>query len=122
MRDENTGTEDRRRRELMRLAEDILNDKVFTSRHLSAKTKSDEEWLASMLKIFTPQNLEMHMAQIRKDQEQMDLVMFYQYLHFNLNPDPEGLPIFKEAEYTTAEETKFVIDELKRLAIVRMNQ
>lgn len=80
---------------IKQLALDIIQERVFTSRHIP--NESDEEWLCQMERVFTAEAIGETCRRLI-EQKEFTRVLYYEYKHFNLNPDPNDLPIFRGVE------------------------
>lgn len=94
---------------IKQLALDILQEKVFTSRHISSD--SDEEWLDTMTRVFNATQLG-NQCRALIEQKEFSRSLFYEYLHLNINPNPNDLPIFKSVEIISGHDLEKLEKEL----------
>jgi hypothetical protein len=88
-------------KELRQLAVDVLDGKVFTSRHVFVAAEGDPDKYVKLMKsCFLPEAFISSVKEL-KDLLANDLfngVLFYEYLTENRCPNPDVLPIFHTAK------------------------
>lgn len=120
---EATGQENR----LVKLAEDILDGKVFTSRHLWVISQYKEQnYLNLMATVFSAQCVAAKLQEL-KDLMVKDLfdgVIFYQYLDKSKIPsenNTDTLPLFHEIEFIYGQDVKTLDEHLQSMYKNRLN-
>ena len=94
---------------IKQLALDILQERVFTSRHIPSD--DDNEWIETMARVFNAQELSDTCRELIQ-QKEFSRSLFYEYKHWNLNPDPDDLPIFKSVEIISGHDLEMLEKEL----------
>lgn len=100
---------------LKQLARDILFDNVYTSQHTWYYCDENEDkWIETLFKVFNADALVMAIETISKENHKsFEKILFYSYKHFNLNPNQNELPIFKEVDFLIGDEYDLLFKELK---------
>lgn len=117
-------------RRMVDLATDILDGKVFTSRHIWVLCEGNEtKWLSLMASVFSSENIANRLKEL-KDLYVSDLfdgVIFYQYIDksqipFDSERVNEGhMPLFKEIEFIYGQDVKDLDKNLKSMYKGRLN-
>jgi hypothetical protein len=112
------------------LATDILDGKVFTSRHIWVMCGGDEnKWLKDMAAVFSSENVIGRIKELKEMcvADLFDGVMFYQYIDksqipFDKDKINEGaMPFFKEIEFIYGQDVKDLDTNLKTMYKERLN-
>lgn len=111
------------------LATDILDGKVFTSRHIWVMCEGDETKYINLMKcVFCADSVANKLLEL-KDlyvRDIFDGVIFYQYIDksqipFDSNNVDGSLPMFKEIEFIYGDDVKSLDNHLKSMYKERLN-
>jgi len=122
MENSNQSAEDSENR-LRQLALDMIDQKVFTSRHLWFMCEDPEEWLECMKKVFNASNLAERIPEIAKalTSESFAGILYWQYNYLNKNDNKSELPKFETCNMIYGDELKKLDQELKDALRVRVH-
>jgi len=117
-------------RRMVVLATDILDGKVFTSRHLWVLCQGDEnKWLNLMSSVFSSENVANRLKELKElyVSDLFEGVIFYQYIDKSQIPfDKENvtethIPLFKEIEFIYGQDVKDLDKNLTTMYKERLN-
>lgn len=113
-----------RQARIRKIAEDLFEEKLFTSLHLWAIAQGDvDEWYECMRSVFNYENLRGSIREIAEALTSSDIrgVLYYAYMHENKNPNKDELPKFDTAYVLVGDDLRLLDVEIKKLCKLRLH-